>query len=146
MSILIWLVRFPLPVALPSYLLALTGLLDGHKPYPSPASWLKSVPGILPCHITTDRGSKFSSSLWQSMADMLDVEHHLTSSFHPLVNGLVEQLHQTLKAALCVSLLHGPMSCMLWVLLRLSTTPMLDLHFSPVDIMLHHCRVSYVNH
>lgn len=54
----------------------------------------------VPVRITTDRGGQFTSQLFSTMMQRLGIEHHLTTSWHPAANGLVERLHRQLKAAI----------------------------------------------
>lgn len=53
-----------------------------------------------PCHITSDQGAQFTSSLWSSLPESLGAQIHRTSAYHPQVNELVERLHRDLKASL----------------------------------------------
>ena len=53
-----------------------------------------------PDKITTDRGSQFTSSLFQNLAKQYGIELHYTTSYHPAANGLVERFHRQLKAAI----------------------------------------------
>jgi hypothetical protein len=50
--------------------------------------------------ITTDQGRKFESQLFHSLAKMRGIHLCRTNPHHPAVNGLVERLHRTLKAAI----------------------------------------------
>ena len=47
----------------------------------------------LPEHITSDRGSVFTSDIWSSLAQLLGVNLHHTTSYHPQANGMVEMAH-----------------------------------------------------
>lgn len=51
-------------------------------------------------HITSDPGPQFALALWAATSDLLGVEHHLTSVYHPEATRLIEQLYRTLKVAL----------------------------------------------
>ena len=53
-----------------------------------------------PSTLTTDRGSQFSSQLWQALTRLLGTKHIRTTAYHPCANGLVERLHRQLKGAL----------------------------------------------
>ena len=44
----------------------------------------------LPEHITSDRGSVFTSDIWSSLAQLLGVNLHHTTSYHSQANGMVE--------------------------------------------------------
>ena len=81
-----------------------------------------------PEHITSDRGSQFTSTLWSQLATLLGTELHQTTSYHPQANGMVERFHRYLKAALRARL-NGPnwVDELPWVLLGLRTAPKEDL-------------------
>ncbi|GFR95202.1 Pol polyprotein [Elysia marginata] len=74
--------------------------------------------------ITSDRGSQFTSSLWNEIAHQLGVQLHRTTAYHPQSNCLVERFHRTLKGALRARL-QGPNWAdeLPWVLLGLRTAP-----------------------
>ena len=57
--------------------------------------------------MSSDRGSQFTSTLWNEIAHQLGVKLHHTTAYHPQSNGLVERFHRTLKAALKARL-QGP--------------------------------------
>ena len=61
----------------------------------------------VPTTITSDRGSQFESDLWLRSMRHLGTHHICTTAYHPCANGLVEQLHRQLKAALMA---HSPQS------------------------------------
>lgn len=61
----------------------------------------------LPSHLSSDRGSQFTSDLWSAVARLLGTKLHHTTAYHPQANGLVERFHRHLKAALRVRL-TGP--------------------------------------
>jgi len=90
----------------------------------------------LPSHITSDRGSTFTSELWSALARLLGVQVHHTTAYHPQANGLVERFHRTLKAAIvarCTGHLwthHLP-----WILLGLRTAPKDDIQSSPAETL-----------
>ena len=93
----------------------------------------------VPLDITSDRGTQFTSSLWQSLAASLGVSLHRTTSYHPQANGLVERMHRSLKAALRARLADVQwMDHLPWVLLGLRTAPKEDLGCSPADMTLRH--------
>jgi transposase InsO family protein len=54
----------------------------------------------VPKVIITDRGSQFESALFQSLARYFGFKHAHTTSYNPQANGLIENLHRPLKAAL----------------------------------------------
>jgi transposase InsO family protein len=54
--------------------------------------------------ITLDRGSQFTSALWESLCNTLGIKHVQTTAYHPQANRLVEWFHRRLKNALRVRL------------------------------------------
>ena len=92
----------------------------------------------VPSSITTDRGSQFSSTLWQQLMSVWGIKTHLTTAYHPAANGLVERFHRRLKEAL---LALGTDSVDEWfwrlpcVLLAIRTTLKPDLGASPADMV-----------
>ncbi|XP_068250714.1 uncharacterized protein [Palaemon carinicauda] len=54
----------------------------------------------IPDHISSDGGTSFTSQLWSSLANLLGIILHQTTSYNPTANGMVERFHRTLKAAL----------------------------------------------
>jgi transposase InsO family protein len=96
------------------------------------SSWISRF-GI-PHTITSDRGSQFTSSIWQSLSTLLNISHIHTTAFHPQSNGMVERVHRTLKASLtarCASpdwVAHLP-----WFLLSFRATPHDKSNLSPAE-------------
>jgi cleavage and polyadenylation specificity factor subunit 1 len=78
----------------------------------------------VPTTVTTDRGTQFTSAVWACMCKTMNIQHVLTSAYHPQSNGLVERFHRSLKAALRARQCgtswaeHVP-----WVLLGLRAAP-----------------------
>ncbi len=74
----------------------------------------------VPQQITSDRGSQFTSSVWDFFTRQLGIKSRLTTPYHPQSNGAVERFHRRLKEALRARLAgsdwvhHLP-----WVMLRL---------------------------
>ncbi len=54
----------------------------------------------VPSTIVTDRGRQFESQLWSNLTSFLGFKRSCTTSYHPQTNGMVEQFHGQLKAAL----------------------------------------------
>lgn len=54
----------------------------------------------LPRVIQTDRGTNFTSKLFNQVMDDLTVKHVTSSAFHPQSQGALERFHQTLKTML----------------------------------------------
>lgn len=53
-----------------------------------------------PTHITTDQGRQFESVLFKELSQLLGIKRKRTSPYHPQANGLIEEFHRPLKAAL----------------------------------------------
>ncbi len=89
----------------------------------------------VPDTITSDRGRAFTSHLWSSLATLLGVNCHQTTSFNPEANGLVERSHRSLKQALMARLTGDDwISQLPWVLLGLRTTPKEGLAHSAAEM------------
>lgn len=58
-----------------------------------------SIHGKPKCFIT-DRGTQFTSHEWRSFIDKLEIEHNLTTPYHPQSNGIDERLNGTLMRIL----------------------------------------------
>ena len=58
----------------------------------------------VPAVLTSDRGSQFTSSIWNGVCSVLRISPSTTTSFHPQSNGLVERFHRSLKSSLRASL------------------------------------------
>ena len=54
----------------------------------------------LPSVITTDQGTEFRNTMNKELMRRLDIEHRLTSPYHPQANGLDERFNQTISRAL----------------------------------------------
>ncbi|XP_076044685.1 uncharacterized protein LOC143027300 [Oratosquilla oratoria] len=90
----------------------------------------------LPEHITSDRGTTFTSKLWTSLGQLLGTSVHHTTAYNPEANGMVERFHRTLKAALISRYNNATWNTQLpWVLLGLRTTPKEDLDASPAEMV-----------
>lgn len=66
----------------------------------------------------------------------LEMDHHMTLAYCLQANGLVERLHQTLKAARHTCNQTPCSDKLPWVFLSLWTTLKLDLGYSPVNLSL----------
>ena len=51
----------------------------------------------IPTHITSDRGSEFTSHFFRSLGTLLDIRLHFTSGYHPEGDGQTERVNQTLE-------------------------------------------------
>ena len=90
----------------------------------------------LPEHMTSDRGSVFTSDVWSSLAQLLGVNLHHTTSYHPQANGMVERWHRTLKASLTARCSTSDWCSQLpWVLLGLRTMPKDGLNHSSAEMV-----------
>jgi transposase InsO family protein len=47
-----------------------------------------------PSVIILDRGTQFTSSIWDALCSNLGVTHNTTTAYHPRSNGLVERAHR----------------------------------------------------
>ena len=92
----------------------------------------------VPSTITTDRGSQFSSAVFQQLTKTWGVKIQMTAPYHPEANGLVERLHRRLKEALIALGTDHP-NDWFWklpcVLLAIRTTFKPDLGASPADLV-----------
>uniref|UniRef100_A0A0P4VUF2 Integrase catalytic domain-containing protein n=1 Tax=Scylla olivacea TaxID=85551 RepID=A0A0P4VUF2_SCYOL len=86
----------------------------------------------VPDNFTSDRGPAFTSQLWKSLGDLMGTDIHHTTAYNPAANGMVEQTHRTLKAAL-MARCNGPdwKAQLPWVLLGMHTSPKEELGVSP---------------
>jgi hypothetical protein len=50
-----------------------------------------------PQKMTSDRDKLFTSKMWQSFADLVGIEHRLSTAYHPRTNGQTERTNQTLE-------------------------------------------------
>jgi transposase InsO family protein len=81
----------------------------------------------VPAQLTSDRGTQFTSAIWDALCQQLGIQHQPTTAFHPQANGMVERCHRQLKDALRAHLagpdwpLHLP-----WVLMGLRGAPTED--------------------
>ncbi len=93
----------------------------------------------VPRHVTTDKGTQFTSGTWGSWCQRMGVEHIKTTSFHPQSNGMVERLHRQIKDALRA---RGAATTwqenLPWVLLGLRTAPKDESNISTAEVTLGH--------
>ncbi|XP_064117874.1 uncharacterized protein LOC135223342 [Macrobrachium nipponense] len=96
------------------------------------ASWLSRF-GV-PDEVTTDRGPVFLSELWTALARLMGTSLHATTAYNPTANGLVERVHQLLKASLMARCTSEDWKSQLpWVLLGLRTAPRANGEASPAE-------------
>jgi transposase InsO family protein len=58
-------------------------------------SYVSSKHGI-PLHVSSDRGSEFTSHFFRSLGSLLRMRLHFTPGHHPSANGQVERVNSTL--------------------------------------------------
>ena len=88
----------------------------------------------VPEHITSDRGTPFTSQLWSSLTKLMGAVPHTTTAYHPEANGIIERFHRSLKAALMATCNSDQWAYQLpWVLLGLRTTTKDDDPASPSE-------------
>jgi hypothetical protein len=51
----------------------------------------------VPSNIVTDRGSQFTSRFWDRVCSHLSIDHRLSTSFHPQMDGQTERQNQTME-------------------------------------------------
>jgi len=56
----------------------------------------------IPLHISSDRGSEFTSHFFHSLGSLLCMNLHFTLGHHPSANRQVEHLNSTLEQYLCI--------------------------------------------
>ena len=90
----------------------------------------------IPETVVTDRGTNFTSTLWQDISNRLGMQLNHTTSYNPEANGLVERLHRTLKSALAAACQgHDWARTLPWTLLGLRTTPHSALGAAPAEVL-----------
>ena len=89
-------------------------------------------------HITTDRGTQFTSAVWAQLLRIWGISHHPTTAYHPQANGLVERFHRRLKESL-KALCRDEREKWYWrlpcSLLSIRTALKPDLGASPADLV-----------
>ena len=92
----------------------------------------------VPAFITTDRGSQFTSEVFQQLLQTWGTKHKMTTAYHPEANGLVERMHRRLKESL-IALCNQQPQDWFWklpfTLLAIRTTVKQDLGASPADLV-----------
>ncbi|XP_076059469.1 uncharacterized protein LOC143036098 [Oratosquilla oratoria] len=88
-------------------------------------------------HITSDRGTCFTSWLWQSPAELLGTTAHRTTSYNPAANGMVEQTRRLLKVSFMARCNNDSwLPQLLWILFSLRTAIKYDLNVSTAKMVL----------
>jgi hypothetical protein len=99
------------------------------------AGWVSRF-GV-PAVITSDRGTQFTSAVWEALCSRLHVQHITTTAFHPCSNGMVERCHRQLKDALRArSGANDWPNHLPWVLLGLRPAPKEDSAVSSAEMVL----------
>lgn len=88
-----------------------------------------------PEHITTDRGRQFECRTFKRLAALIGATHHLTTSYHPAANGLVERLHRQLKAAIMCHANSSWAEVLPWVLLGIRSAWKEDIGASTAELV-----------
>ena len=92
----------------------------------------------IPEAITTDRGTQFTSAVWQQLLSTWGIKNLQTTAYHPEANGLVERLHRRLKESLMTHCNQSPENWF-WKLpmslLAIRTTLKPDVGSSPADMV-----------
>ena len=92
----------------------------------------------IPATITTDRGSQFSSDIFQQLTRTWGIKALMTAPYHPEANGLVERFHRRLKEAL-IALGADEPNEWFWrlpcAMLSIRTTLKPDIGASPADLV-----------
>jgi hypothetical protein len=90
----------------------------------------------VPSLITSDRGTQFTSAVWEALCNKLGVTHTTTTAYHPQSNGLVERAHRQLKEALRSRLAGAAWPGHLpWALLGLRAAPKDDSNISSAELV-----------
>jgi transposase InsO family protein len=99
------------------------------------AGWVSRF-GV-PAVITSDRGTQFTSAVWEALCKRLHIQHITTTAFHPCSNGMVERCHRQLKDVLPArSAANDWPDHLPWVLLGLRAAPKEDSAVSSADMVL----------
>jgi hypothetical protein len=91
----------------------------------------------VPAVITSNRGTQFTSAVWEALCNRLHIQHITTTAFHPCSNGMVERCHRQLKDALRArSAANDWPDHLPWVLLGLRAAPKEDRAVSSAEMVL----------
>ena len=56
----------------------------------------------VPKRLITDRGSQFTSIMFEKLNDLLKIKHRFTTSYHPQTNGVVERVNREISKSLAI--------------------------------------------
>ena len=92
----------------------------------------------IPQAITSDRGSQFTSAIWEQLLQTWGIKSLHTTAYHPEANGLVERFHRRLKESL-IALGNSEREKWFWQLpmamLAIRTTYKPDVGASPAQLV-----------
>ena len=92
----------------------------------------------VPHTLTSDRGTQFTSAIFQQLASIWGIKSILTTPYHPEANGLVERFHRRLKESINALGVDNPEDWY-WklplVMLSIRTTLKPDVGASPADLV-----------
>jgi transposase InsO family protein len=90
----------------------------------------------VPQQITSDRGSQFCLSVWDSFTWRLGIKSRLTKPYHLQSNGAVERFHRRLKDVLLAHFAGSDwMDHLPWVMLGLRAAPRKDSGISAAELV-----------
>ena len=119
------------PVAVPLVDITAQSVVDGFV-----FGWIQTF-GV-PSTITSDRGSQFSSAVFQQLTRTWGIKTIMTAPYHPEANGMVERFHRRLKEALIALGAEEPQQWF-WrlpcAMLAIRTTIKPDVNASPADLV-----------
>ena len=119
------------PVAVPLADITAQSVIDGFA-----FGWIQTF-GV-PATITSDRGSQFSSEIFQQLTRTWGIKTIMTAPYHPEANGMVERFHRRMKEALIALGAEEPhqwfwrLPC---AMLAIRTTIKPDISASPADLV-----------
>jgi len=93
----------------------------------------------VPAHLSSDRGTQFASDLWSAVAQLLGIQLHRTTAYHPQskwVNGTFSPTHEGSTAGTAYRP-SGPdcVDGLPWVLLGIRTAPKEDIKSSSAELV-----------
>ena len=119
------------PVAIPLTDISAQSVIDAFV-----SGWISNF-GV-PSTITSDRGSQFSSAIFQQLTRIWGIQTIMTTPYHPESNGMVERFHRRLKESL-IALGADEPDKWFWrlpmALLAIRTTVKPDIGASPSDLV-----------
>lgn len=89
----------------------------------------------VPTTITTDQGRQFEANLFKSLSVLLGVKRVRSTAFHPMSNGMIENVHRPWKSALKAHLTDKWTEVLPVVLLGLRTTYRENLRATTAELL-----------